>query len=1374
MSDLETRLAKALELAGETLRSVSSCEEPAPDVVKFEQPKGKLPALKVPDPDFIVQRLKDGKSAGLLSRKRRIARLGEPQVLVNEIGVVEGNELPFAWAVVSQGGPIASGDIADVDPSLLDGIDAFTKKEFAAEKNFFYLPLALLVLFDPPIELKKPPAGRRFGSEVNFETDVTKAKLDALAFIASPDPEEIRDLADDELLGLLKELRGIYEKEFAHTGATRARGFTREDLVNAYMFVGEELRSRDKLPPDFKVLDLTKADADCFAKINPSGERRHADDPIRLDEVLQHFEKPMALRMPAVFLVGGVCNNGVSDNDIDVLIRGPIDDDTLHTIKFRLGRALPPRISKRVSFLNGETGPFTSHVPLYDLVLVPHEKRDLIAMSAEPVISQDDPLLDWPEKPGRRPFVVQFHFRGASLHCDLRIQVKDYLIGWTLALQRAGTVPDVNTVEAGRKIARLFDVEGSEFTKPFILPDRIFAAPKARQPVEWLAIDGRVFPPGKVGATSEEDGVIVAVLRETGAEWGLQKPQSHEYFFTGDDRFAGILFFRALVGERGQPEGLENLTPEGEVFWTCGFTKLLLPGVLNARAVETKSMPPIGQTGMPETLAEVTPKEFRFWEADTEKDALETRDALVRAKVFRDSNIILTDAEFRLATTKRMFLPFDPSDDDSVLEKQATKVAFTLTWQSFKGQTVIRSVPSRQVWHLIIADTDDVGVTDYELQRDPLSGEEAIMAVAQRGDKELLAFEGDVPPGKSIGGRVLNATKATPSEMRIQDKGHAELFDDQQTFKKIRFVGGKLKGIFTLVQEESDSAIWQLIPGSDPARSIPEKKVTSVDHQFTEEEARARAHQELGELEVLKQERTREDGTQIWDPNEVESGDDNGNDRARLRPPAIFSHMKPANRKMNVFTDPDLAADKFLDGQDELIEAGVQVEPKYNGFNAIVERWDAKVADDVPDGGVLIFAEDTKQDRAPTLQGFVKDIESIEGNFILDGEIMGVDESEEFIPRRDLAAFRGDGLVDDSSLRYLVYDAVYLPRDGNLTQATTAERRRALERFFREHIKSQRFILSPKKIVRSREQLRAAIDWASEQKGSEGAMLKQVQATYSLGGENDLFGKVKTVREVRAVVVEIHDVKDSPGVFNFTCAVGPISKADVELWDEVVLVGDQPFVVIGTTGNRKLPAKLGDVLLVQTFELLLEKGPPEKISWFGPAQALEVVDGPANTLEEIKALLRSGETKSLNSNDNLAARLSKAGHSIRILKADTSADTGGLKDERFVFGVVLVPDDTDSQGEVYTALEVEKAAYAFMEFYGNTFKLMHKGQPIEGVRILESYLTKVPETHGGEELPIGTWLMAVRVQANELWEAIKAGTFTGFSIGGTAIKERLQ
>lgn len=125
---------------------------------------------------------------------------------------------------------------------------------------------------------------------------------------------------------------------------------------------------------------------------------------------------------------------------------------------------------------------------------------------------------------------------------------------------------------------------------------------------------------------------------------------------------------------------------------------------------------------------------------------------------------------------------------------------------------------------------------------------------------------------------------------------------------------------------------------------------------------------------------------------------------------------------------------------------------------------------------------------------------------------------------------------------------------------------------------------------------------------------------------------------------------------------------------------------------------------------------------------------------------------------------------IRIVKADEESS-----EERYVFGVVLVPNEPDSQGDIYDETEVRKAAHSFMEhFGGDTFKIMHDGKAVDGVVVLETYLSKAAETYEGETFPVGTWFLATRVVNDDLWAAIQSGAFTGYSMGGTALREALE
>jgi len=106
-------------------------------------------------------------------------------------------------------------------------------------------------------------------------------------------------------------------------------------------------------------------------------------------------------------------------------------------------------------------------------------------------------------------------------------------------------------------------------------------------------------------------------------------------------------------------------------------------------------------------------------------------------------------------------------------------------------------------------------------------------------------------------------------------------------------------------------------------------------------------------------------------------------------------------------------------------------------------------------------------------------------------------------------------------------------------------------------------------------------------------------------------------------------------------------------------------------------------------------------------------------------------------------------------------------DERYVLGVVLEPETVDAQGDIYSAAEIRQAAHRFMEEFRG-LGVQHKMRVNDQVRILESYLAPQAFELAGRTIHKGTWLLAVRVLADALWQQVKEGMFTGFSIGGSA------
>lgn len=108
-------------------------------------------------------------------------------------------------------------------------------------------------------------------------------------------------------------------------------------------------------------------------------------------------------------------------------------------------------------------------------------------------------------------------------------------------------------------------------------------------------------------------------------------------------------------------------------------------------------------------------------------------------------------------------------------------------------------------------------------------------------------------------------------------------------------------------------------------------------------------------------------------------------------------------------------------------------------------------------------------------------------------------------------------------------------------------------------------------------------------------------------------------------------------------------------------------------------------------------------------------------------------------------------------------------EERYVLGVVLVPEHKDSQGDIYSHDEVRNAAHVYME-KAQALGKQH-GEIVTGkLKILESYVAPVDFVLEAETITKGTWILGIRVVDDDLWTEVKKGSFTGFSIGGEAYR----
>lgn len=118
---------------------------------------------------------------------------------------------------------------------------------------------------------------------------------------------------------------------------------------------------------------------------------------------------------------------------------------------------------------------------------------------------------------------------------------------------------------------------------------------------------------------------------------------------------------------------------------------------------------------------------------------------------------------------------------------------------------------------------------------------------------------------------------------------------------------------------------------------------------------------------------------------------------------------------------------------------------------------------------------------------------------------------------------------------------------------------------------------------------------------------------------------------------------------------------------------------------------------------------------------------------------------------------------VTFLRKDAPAGT----ERRLVYGIVLEPETVDSQGDIYSEETIETAAHGFMADYQNVGH-MHRALVNDGAEVVESYVAPCDFEMGGQQVKRGTWVLVVHITSEALWEQVKSGDLTGFSIGGYA------
>lgn len=122
---------------------------------------------------------------------------------------------------------------------------------------------------------------------------------------------------------------------------------------------------------------------------------------------------------------------------------------------------------------------------------------------------------------------------------------------------------------------------------------------------------------------------------------------------------------------------------------------------------------------------------------------------------------------------------------------------------------------------------------------------------------------------------------------------------------------------------------------------------------------------------------------------------------------------------------------------------------------------------------------------------------------------------------------------------------------------------------------------------------------------------------------------------------------------------------------------------------------------------------------------------------------------------------------VSIAKANVERQT--------ITGIVLTPETTDGQGDIMSADIIADAAHRYLANYNKSTKLglQHKDFKPR-FALVESYLAPIDFVIGDKSVKEGSWIMTVKVLEAKVWQSIKDGKLTGFSIGGVARVQQLK
>lgn len=399
------------------------------------------------------------------------------------------------------------------------------------------------------------------------------------------------------------------------------------------------------------------------------------------------------------------------------------------------------------------------------------------------------PWMDLPVKNKELKFVLQYHDRGKSRHSDIRFEVNDHLVGYTLDDPAyVGDVPSMSN-------------------KPGMNDKKILCQSKARQPKDWLTFKGTIAP-GGVGATKYLPARFTIVDKGT-YEMGAQKAHLFEVFLHGR-KYTDRFIFRLLPLKEGRKA----------LNWLMWKPEDQAPYVFSLRAKNEGWVPPKGYSALPKKWQNLIPKDMRWWE----------------------KNWTGNKAREVINEVRKMFLKRD------ILSDQKKKRDFVLQRHWWKGQRVVRDVPVEH-WDLRMG----VNFPYFNLNANPIVQKTGISGIKKTlTDERYMKFEGRIPPNPEAPAwlKPANPNKTIPAFIEILDKGKVDVIEHTERFMSFKFYGKKLKGFWTAKSADGIQVTFEksALPGEKRLTkniSLSDSQIEEIKKLFNTDEY---SYQEIADI----------------------------------------------------------------------------------------------------------------------------------------------------------------------------------------------------------------------------------------------------------------------------------------------------------------------------------------------------------------------------------------------------------------------------------------------------------------------------------------------------------------------------------------------